>query len=206
MNDHYFTAQPSARTDERTHEYTALGHAFCVTTDAGVFSKGGLDDGSRIMLAALPALSGRVLDLGCGWGAMGLALAKANPAAQFVLSDVNARAVELARRNLAAAGIANAEVFVSDGLSQLEGTFDVVVTNPPIRAGKQVIYRLFEQSHARLNEGGALYVVIRKQQGAPSAEKFLVALFGHARMIAREKGYWIIECRKNADRQEEENP
>ena len=196
MSDHYFTSTPTSPSDERVHEYTALGHTITAVTDAGVFSKSGLDEGSGLMLSALPKLQGRVLDLGCGWGAMGMALAKANPDAQFVLSDVNERAVALCARNIQKNGIENAQTVLSDGLSSVQGTFDAVITNPPIRAGKQMIYRLFEESHARLNAGGTLYVVIRKQQGAPSAQTFLASLFGDARRIAREKGYWILECRK----------
>ncbi|MGJ4850124.1 class I SAM-dependent methyltransferase [Bacillota bacterium Meth-B3] len=196
MNDHYFTPNPSARSDERLHSYQALGRTFDAYTDAGVFSKQGLDEGSALLLESLPKFTGRVLDLGCGWGAMGMALAAANPLARFILSDVNERAVALCRKNLLANGIANAEAVVSDGLERVEGAFDAIVTNPPIRAGKHLIYRLFEEAYGRLNPGGALYIVIRKQQGAPSAGKFLERLSGDVQRIARGKGYWVLRCGK----------
>ena len=87
-----------------------------------------------------------------------------------------------------------AKAVLSDGFSAVEGEFDAVMANPPIRAGKAVIYRMFEDAKAHLAPGGALYLVIRKQQGAPSALKFLKELYANAEVIARDGGYWIIAC------------
>ena len=84
---------------------------------------------------------------------------------------------------------------LSDGLDGVEGTFDYIITNPPIRAGKQVIYRMFAQSAARLNAGGELYIVIRRQQGAESAVKYLKTLFEQVDTIEKSGGFWIIRCR-----------
>ncbi len=196
MSEHYYTASPGAQSDARLHAFEALGYAIKAYTDAGVFSKGGLDEGSALLLRSLPRLSGRVLDLGCGWGALTLALAKANPEAHFVMADVNERAVGLSKKNLALNGIGNASVTQGDGFENIEGAFDAIVTNPPIRAGKQVIYGFFEESARRLKDGGTLYVVIRKQQGAPSAENFLKEHFDAVERMARDKGYWILKCVK----------
>ena len=175
-----------------------LGHALRFETDAGVFSRDAVDPGSRLLIEAMGEVSGRVLDLGCGWGAVGVSLAAANPQARLVLCDVNQRAVELARRNLQANRIGNAEAVVSDAFSALEGSFDHVVTNPPIRAGKQVIYAMFDEAFERLLPGGTLTIVIRKQQGAPSAQKHLLERFGNAETIARGGGYHVIRSRKEA--------
>ena len=87
-----------------------------------------------------------------------------------------------------------AEALLSDGFERVEGMFDAVITNPPIRAGKAVIYKMFEDAKTHLVPGGALYLVIRKQQGAPSALKFLKTLYDRAEVIARDGGYWIIRC------------
>ena len=195
MSEHYYTENPASAHDERTVRVTALGNALTFTTDAGVFSRDGLDRGTEVLLEALPALSGRVLDLGCGWGAVGVALGKKDPALRIVMTDINRRAVELARRNLAANGVA-AEVVQGDGFESVTGTFDAIVANPPIRAGKAVIYGLFREARERLVPGGALYIVIRKQQGAPSALKFLKEVYGEAEILDRSGGFHVICARR----------
>lgn len=193
MADHYYTADPGSAHDERALEVTALGNRLRFTTDAGVFSRDGLDRGTELLLNALPPLSGRVLDLGCGWGAVGVSLAAKYPALDVVMTDINRRAAALSRRNLAANG-ARAEVLEGDGFEAVEGTFDAIVTNPPIRAGKAVIYGLFERARDFLKPGGALYVVIRKQQGAPSALKFLQQTYASAGVVERGGGFWVIRA------------
>ncbi len=191
MPDYYYTQEPASAHKERSITVRALGLTLSFETDAGVFSKNELDPGSRLLIESLGALSGRVLDLGCGWGPVGTFLSLVNPQAQLVMSDVNERALDLARRNLKNNG-ATAEVIASDGFAALEGTFDHIATNPPIRAGKALIYGLFDTAHERLREGGALTIVIRKQQGAPSALRHLEETFGNAEVIAKGGGYWII--------------
>ena len=193
MPDHYYTANPASAHDEWQIEVTALGCALRFTTDAGVFSRDGLDKGTALLLEALPPLAGRVLDLGCGWGAVGVALGKRYPALAIQMTDINSRAVALARRNLAANGV-RAEVVEGDGFESVTGRFDAIVTNPPIRAGKAVIYALFQQARDFLNPGGALYLVIRKQQGAPSALKYLQAIYADAQVIDRGGGFWVIRA------------
>lgn len=198
MPDYYYTQEPASAHKERSITARALGLTLSFETDAGVFSKNELDPGSRLLIESMGALSGRVLDLGCGWGPVGTFLSLANPQAQLVMSDVNERALDLARRNLKNNGAA-AEVVASDGFAALEGAFDHVVTNPPIRAGKALIYGLFDTAHERLREGGALTIVIRKQQGAPSALKHLQETFGNAEVIAKGGGYWIIRSVKGKE-------
>lgn len=194
MTEHYYTNNPDLAHDEHPVTFIALGNEITCTTDAGVFSRDGLDMGTRILLEALPALRGRILDLGCGWGPVGVAVGKKYPDAEIVMSDVNRRAVDLARRNLAANGIKNAAAVCGDGLEAVTGAFDAILLNPPIRAGKAVIYRLFADSAKQLSENGVLYIVIRKQQGAESAAKYLSTLFSRVDRIARDKGYWVFAC------------
>ena len=194
MSDHYYTESPTSEHDERVVRLTALGNELTFVTDAGVFSRDGLDRGTEALLDALPALSGRVLDLGCGWGAVGVALGKQYPALEIVMTDINRRAVELARRNLAQNGV-QAEVVQGDGFASVTGAFDAILTNPPIRAGKAVIYGLFADARAHLKPGGALYVVIRKQQGAPSALKYLREIYAEAEVIDRSGGFHVIRAR-----------
>ena len=196
MADHYYTKSPASAHKEALVRVAALGFDLQFATDAGVFSRDGLDPGSRLLLEALPPVTGEALDLGCGWGAVGALLALKNPGARLTLSDVNERAVFLASKNLQRLGARNAVVVQSDGFAALEGArFDLIATNPPIRAGKRVIYDLFLQSRAHLKPGGRLYLVIRKQQGAPSALAFLRENFAAAQVVSRGGGYWVIECK-----------
>ena len=196
MNEHYFTSEPVSAHNERLIETRLLNREMRFHTDAGVFSRDDVDPGSRLLIETAGTLSGRVLDLGCGWGPVGLSLALEHPKSEFLMADINERAVELSERNRRMNGVLNAQVIASDGFEAIEGEFDHILTNPPIRAGKQVIYGMFDESHRRLRTGGTLTIVIRKQQGAPSAKKHLEEVFGNAETIARAGGYWIIRCTK----------
>ena len=202
MTQHYYTQNPDVEHDLRQVIFEVLGLRLNCTTDAGVFSRDGLDMGTRILLEALPELHGRILDLGCGWGPVGTALGKRYPGAQIVLTDVNSRATELAARNLAANGVTNAAVVQGDGFAAVEGGFDAIVLNPPIRAGKAVIYALFAEAAKHLRADGALYIVIRKQQGAESAQKYLSSIYADVERIAREKGYWVLRCARPEEQHE----
>lgn len=194
MNDHYFSAAPSSDHRYAEAKYAYRGHELRFITDAGVFSRGEIDFGTDVLLRALPdGMAGRTLDLGCGWGAVGVSIGKAYPDCRIVMSDVNERALELARQNAAANGV-TAQTVISDGLDSVEGNFDFIITNPPIRAGKQTVYRLFAQSAGRLKAGGRLYIVIRRQQGAESALKYLKTIFETAEPVEKSGGFWVIRC------------
>lgn len=193
MSDHYYTENPSSEHNFRTVRCSALGVEAEFLTDAGVFSRDGLDTGTRALLEALPEPAGRVLDLGCGWGAVGVLMGKRWPKAEIVMTDINHRATELARHNLAQNGV-TAQVFDGDGFEDVPGDFDMIVTNPPIRAGKAAIYAMFADAKARLRPGGELYIVIRKQQGAPSALKYLREIFSEAEVVSRTAGFWVIRA------------
>lgn len=194
MPDYYYTASPESAHEERRFSAEFMGKTLHFETDAGVFSKQHIDPGSMLLCRSLPEnLHGRVLDMGCGWGAMTVMTLSRSENLKVTMADVNERALALAVRNVRENGM-QAEAVLSDGFSTVEGMFDAVITNPPIRAGKSVIYGMFEDAKAHLLPGGALYLVIRKQQGAPSALKFLKTLYACAQVIAREGGYWVIRC------------
>ena len=196
MAEHYFTSDPTSRHEER-HFSVQMGNcSISFETDAGTFSKGHLDDGSRLLIDTVPPLSGLGADIGCGWGAMGLCLAAKNPNAAFLMVDVNERAVELAKKNAEENRLTNVKVFVSDILEGVEEELDFCVTNPPIRAGKQTVYAFFTQAHEKLKDGGRLFIVIRKQQGAPSAIKFLQTIYKEVSVLEKDGGFWIVEAVK----------
>ena len=198
MNDHYYTRVPQSESRPVECEYTYRGIRLTFRTDAGVFSKGEVDTGTRLLLEALPeTMQGEILDLGCGWGVIGISIARKWPETRVTMADVNTRALELSREN-AAKNRAEVACVESDGMAALEGqTFDAVVTNPPIRAGKQVIYKMFADAAKSLKQGGALYLVIRKQQGAESAVKYLQTIFGSVEKLDKSGGFWVIRAEKN---------
>ena len=195
MNDHYYTSSPESAHRYAPCKYTYRGHELHFTTDAGVFSRGEVDFGTDVLLRALPEnLAGRVLDLGCGWGPVGISIGKNWPGYAIVMSDVNERALSLAAKNARDNGV-TAQTVISSGLDNVPGEFDFIITNPPIRAGKQVIYAMFAQSARQLRDQGEMYLVIRKQQGAESAIKYLKTIFNEVDTIEKSGGFWIIRCR-----------
>jgi len=191
-NSHYFTENPEVAHHLREIEYEGLA----LRTDAGVFSGSRVDFGSDLLIRSLPALSGRVLDVGCGYGPMGLSVAKANPAAQVVMIDINSRAIELSQYNAKRNRLENVDVFQSDGFEKVEGEFQTVVMNPPIRTGKKNVYALFDGAFEHLMPGGVMYIVIQKKQGADSAVRYLGEKFASVDTIERKAGYHIIACKK----------
>ena len=197
MADQYFAREPESesRPVECAFEYRGVKLRF--TTDAGVFSRGELDAGTRLLLDALPEeMSGEILDLGCGWGPIGISVKARWPETRVTLADVNLRALARSRENAERNGV-QAEALESDGFSALEGrTFDAVITNPPIRAGKQVIYRMFADALVHLKPGGSLYLVIRKQQGAESCVKYLKTLYASVEKLDRSGGFWVLKAGK----------
>ena len=196
MADHYFTSAPTSEHEERSFRAVFAGKVLAFDTDAGVFSKQHVDPGSELLCKSLPAdLEGDVLDMGCGWGAMTVMTLARFPKVSMTMADVNERALALAVSNVEKNRM-QAKAVLSDGFEKIVGEFDAVITNPPIRAGKAVIYKMFEDAKTHLRAGGRLILVIRKQQGAPSALKFLKALYAKAEVIERDGGYWIIQCTK----------
>lgn len=197
MTDHYFANNPRTPGKRQVIRFQVGKVELEFITDRGVFSRQRVDYGSDLLIRSLPPLSGRVLDLGCGYGAIGIALASLNPSVRVTLADVNRRALALARENLAANGVEAGQVVESDGFANLEGQFSAIVTNPPIRAGKELVYRLFEQSFNHLAPGGWLYVVIQKKQGAKSARDRLKSLFGNCTVLARSGGFHVLAAQKS---------
>ena len=194
MPEHYYTSTPTSAHEVRSFRAVFAGRVLAFDTDAGVFSKQHVDPGSELLCGALPEeLSGDVLDMGCGWGAMTVLTLARFPKLNVTMADVNERALSLAVANVEKNHM-QARAVLSDGFERIEGVFDAVITNPPIRAGKAVIYKMFEDAKAHLKPGVMLVLVIRKQQGAPSALKFLKTLYDSAEVIARDGGYWIIRC------------
>ena len=196
-NDHYYTSAPTSAHKDATVECDYRGHHLIFHTDSGVFSRTELDRGTEVLLNTLPdEVIGSVLDMGCGWGVIGVAVGSHWPSCRITMADINQRACALSRDNARLNGV-EATVIESDGYAQVLGErYDLILQNPPIRAGKAVIYQMFADASHCLNPGGELWLVIRKQQGAPSAMTYLRTLFESVEAVEKKSGFWIIVCKE----------
>lgn len=210
--EQYFTQSPTAQHDYRTFVWELDWCTLKMTTDSGVFSKGEADHGSVTLLGALPEAR-EVLDLGCGYGAVGIAYKLRFPNANVTMTDVNRRALDLAQRNADANRLPRRKLGApagqgengssplligeSDGFSALEGrSFDLIATNPPIRAGKSVYFPWVQQAYDHLVPGGRFYAVIRKKQGSDTYAKLMKDVFGNCETVERSKGFHVLVSQK----------
>lgn len=199
LSEHYYSRTQKVESEPKYWDFTLRNQLFRFKTDNGVFSKKEVDFGSRLLIEAfeLPNVEGPVLDVGCGYGPIGLSIAKNYPERTVHMIDVNERAIELAKENAEQNAVKNIDVYESDTLNNVkELNFSAILTNPPIRAGKKTVHDIFEQSHAHLVTRGELWVVIQKKQGAPSTIEKLKQLFTTVETVDKSKGYFIIKAVK----------
>ena len=191
---HYYTDNKELDSHKEQFEYYFDNEVFRFTTDIGVFSKENVDYGSYVLLKTIYRnnLGKKLLDLGSGYGPIGIILKRFNPELDVEMVDVNSRAVELAILNCKN-NETDIKVHLCEDILELENQFDTIVLNPPIRAGKAVIYSLYEKAKEKLNENGHLYIVIRKAQGAMSSKKKLETLFNKVELINRDSGYLVFD-------------
>ena len=196
---HYYDSNPQIESKIREISFEVNGLQMKLKTDNGVFSKNRVDEGSLTLLKViLPLkLTGEILDLGCGYGTIGLTIAMSSPTARLTLADINSRALILCERNAKELGLSQRVTCLqSDIFENIEGRYDSLVLNPPIRAGKKVTYAMYEQSRDYLIDGGSLFIVIRKAQGALSAADFIKNVFGNCTLLKRHKGYYVYQAVK----------
>ena len=178
----YFAENPDAEHDIHKLKVQLLGQNVTFLTDAGVFSKKMIDYGSQTLLKCLDFHKQEsVLDVGCGYGTLGLTLVKAKEV-EATLVDINQRALDLARQN-AERNQVLATIFQSNLYQNVEGRFHHIISNPPIRAGKQVVHEVITGSYTHLLDGGDLTIVIQKKQGAPSAKAKMEEVFGNCEIL-----------------------
>jgi len=197
MSEHYFSIKPQSQSKPKVWSYQIRENNYTFTSDVGVFSKDEVDFGTRLLIEKFekPSINGEFLDLGCGYGPIGITLADCYEDRNIVMADINERAVQLAVQNAELNAVTNIEVIQSDRFESIgERSFAAIVTNPPIRAGKTVVHMMFEESKEALLLGGELWVVIQKKQGAPSAQRKLETLFSQVDIVARKKGYFILRA------------
>ena len=201
---HYFSEVQDVKSAKKIINYEIKNEKFEFLTDNGVFSKTKVDFGTDVMLRTFlnenkKLENIRILDIGCGYGVVSVVLKRFFEKAKILSTDVNERALELTKENIQKNNRTDdfevRKSFVFDNISE---NFDVILSNPPIRAGKQVIFEIYEKSFCHLNKNGEFYCVIQTKHGAKSTKKKLEELFGNCTTLVIEAGYRIFKCIKSS--------
>lgn len=199
MSDHYFSTQPGSSQNRRELRVELAGQERLLQTDSGIFSPGGIDKGTAVLLADAPppAAVGNLLDVGCGWGPIALTLALHSPEANIYAVDVNERSLALTAENAAALELANVAVSLPEDLDPAV-RFQTIWSNPPIRVGKEVLHEILHTWLPRLAPGGTAYLVVQKNLGADSLQRWLSETFEDLKVQrhSTSKTFRIIEVHR----------
>lgn len=200
-SDHYFSASPASAENLRRIRVHLAGRDVEVTTAGGVFSPDHVDAGTGVLLANTPPPppGGNLLDLGCGWGPIALSLAIASPHATVWAVDVNERALDLLRRNAADLGLDNVNAVLPDDVPD-DVAFRTIRSNPPIRVGKNELHGLLERWIPRLDERSDAWLVVQRNLGSDSLQRWLAATFDHGYSVHRAatgRGFRVLRVRRH---------
>lgn len=193
--DHYFTNNQNLKSEIKTINYSYKNYEFLFYSDNGVFSKEHIDYGSKLLVETFLENyqnRGSILDVGCGYGFMGITISKVLDC-KVSMVDVNKRALHLTKMNIEKNG-ANADAYESDAYASVEDKYDVIITNPPVRAGKEVLLNILVGAKDYLKENGELWYVLRKDQGAKSIEKVLNKYYS-IQTVEKSKGFYVFCCK-----------
>jgi len=193
-DEHYFTADPTAAYERETFTCEVWGHELSLVSGAGVFSRGHLDHATAVLFRETePPAQGQFLDLGCGYGVIGLAIAAAVPLATVTAVDVNERAISLANENARALGVEGRFVACTADAVPTDATYDEIWSNPPIRIGKEALHDLLLTWLPRLAPGGRAVMVVGKNLGADSLQRWLGEQGWPTERLASAKGFRVLE-------------
>ena len=189
---HYFINDENLKSDIKEYKIKIEDLLFKFKTDNGVFSKGELDFGTKVLIDTVlkEEILGNVLDLGCGYGVIGIVLNKIKNV-NVDLIDINKRAIHLTKLNIKDNNCNNINCFESDGYLNINKKYNVIVTNPPIRVGKEKLYSLIIDAKEHLLDNGKIYLVIRKEQGAKSFINDMEKYY-NITILEKKKGFFVI--------------
>ena len=199
--EQYFTKNPATEKEIFKFEWNVGKEVFYFYTSNSVFSKKGVDFGSMLLIETIlnenEDFAGSILDLGCGYGPLGIVAAKILKKSFVTMCDVNERALELSRMNAKENKVDDRiKVLASSAFENIKDNYDIIMTNPPIRAGKDVVFSFYDGAYEHLNKEGRLYVVVQKKQGATSTKAKLENLFGNCETANKKSGYFIFRASK----------
>lgn len=198
---HYYTNNKDTKSEPKNIRFVLNAYDFDFKTDNGVFSKNNVDYGTRVLLETMieeNAVSdkNRILDVGCGYGPIGIVLGTLFPKHRIDMVDINDRAIELTEYNVKNNKLSNVNVFRSNKLDSINDNYSMIISNPPIRAGKHIVHAIIHDAFNHLDDSGELWIVIQKKQGAPSAREKMLEVYGNAEIVRRDKGYYILKSIK----------
>lgn len=194
---HYYENDPNLKSNIKNIDYTYYGNVINYQVDLGVFSKDRVDFGTNVLLQSLPTFTNeKVLDVGCGYGVIGIAIAKVYLNCDVMMCDVNLRAISLTEKNIKLNNVKNAKVIESNTYENINDKYDIIITNPPIRAGKKVVMDICLNAIDHLKEDGKIYIVINKKHGAESLLKNMKERYKNVDILNKKNGYFVIEGRK----------
>lgn len=198
MANQYFENSADLEHELKDFNFTLRNNNFAFTSDSGVFSRQTVDFGSRVLIEEIDfeeIPDGNILDVGCGYGPIGLSLAKEQSERKVDMTDVNLRAMDLAKKNAKANNVNNTNIFESNIYEKVTEKYALIVSNPPIRAGKDVVSGIISDAKDHLVKDGELWIVIQKKQGAPSAKKLMESTYNNVEVVTRSKGYYILRSK-----------
>jgi 16S rRNA (guanine1207-N2)-methyltransferase len=199
MSEQYFTEKPQSASDKKSFHYKFKSLRFSFVSDNGVFSKDGIEFGTELLLESLEIRNHTsLLDMGCGYGPIGIILSRVYEGLSVDMVELNERAVQLAKINASANG-ASVQVMQGNGFEGIQKRYQFIITNPPIRAGKELIFQWYSRAFELLETNGELWLVIQKKQGAPSTIKYLEEIYSSVEIVNKKKGYFIIRAIKLLD-------
>lgn len=195
---HYYTNNAHLQSQKTKITFYYRQHTITFISDIGVFSKTRVDYGSKALLENIELHQDQhsLLDVGCGYGTLGISLKKEYPWLEIDMVDVNDRALSLAKESSQYNGITDAHIYQSSVYENVTKSFDVIVSNPPVRAGKKIVMEILEKAYDHLYDDGELWIVIQKKQGAPSLKKKMEEVFCNCEIVKRDKGYYILRSKK----------
>jgi 16S rRNA G1207 methylase RsmC len=194
-DEHYYTEEPKSTYRERTIKANIRGFDLTLKSASGIFASRDVDTASKLLIenAELPE-KGKILDLGCGYGMIGVVAAKACPNCSVILTDINRRATALAAENLKQNYVKNAKVRQGDVyVAVKDEKFDLILLNPPMTAGREIVMRMIRGAPEHLNKNGSLQIVARKSKGGEFLFKEMDKLFSKTEVLAKSGGFWVYE-------------